>query len=163
MNHDFVTVRLWLFYVTSVFKNIVFAFNVHIINLELIFIDFYIILDWMFLFIFILNILITVNIFIIETVHNQKSNFNYFINYWTVFWLVTFYTERPSKQRLIIYFLISYQYIFILLKYFTPFITFLLFWRNDRLSHSLFFRNTLDKLTKLKGLLQTSVSYHILV
>ena len=91
---------------------IIFAVNVHIINVELIIIDFYFILDWLFYFINIFNILIKVHIINLEIVHNKKYNCKCLIKKLNHIVISHIYSKRLYKQWLIIYSLINYLYHF---------------------------------------------------
>ena len=81
LNHNFFMMIVGLFVQPLWWKNISFVVNVHIINFELIFIYFNIILYWLLSFIFIPNTFITVRIINFDIVHHHKSNCKFLSNF----------------------------------------------------------------------------------
>ena len=117
--------------------------------------DFYIIRYWIFSFIFIFDILITVHIINLDIVHNQKSNCKFLSNVKTVFQLVLFYIQCSYKHIFILYPFIKYHYNFsIRLKYFIRCLSHFHYFKVIIVSGiRYFFTNTLDALTNVRHFL----------
>ena len=144
---------------------IIFTVYVHIINFELILIDFYIRFDWLFSFSFIINNLIKVHIINIEIVHNNKSSCKFKNQIFEPYFDQShFYNKLSYKHILIIYSVINYHYIYkIRFIYFKHCLSYNNYFKGIIVWGIHYFLNTLDELPDARGLIQMAVLSHRMV